>query len=43
MTLPDWIFLTALAVVAVLVLNDAINGTTAAVRELIDIQRKGKP
>mgnify|MGYP001596246040 FL=1 len=43
MTLTDWIFLSCLAVVAVLYLGDAINSTTAAVRELLEVNRRDKP
>ena len=43
MTIAEWAYLTALLVVAVLVLNDAINGTTAAVRQLIEVNRSDKP
>ena len=43
MNLADWIFLALLAGAAVLYLGDAINATTAAVRELIEVNRRDKP
>ena len=43
MTAFDLGYLTLLAVVAVLVLNDAINGCAAALRELLEVMRKDKP
>ena len=43
MSLTDYLFLAALAGVVVLVLNDAINGATAAIRELLQVMRKDKP
>lgn len=43
MTLLEWLYLTFLVVGAVIYLGDAVNAVTAAVRELVQIQRKDKP
>ena len=43
MNLWEWIYLSALVAGAVLYLGDAINATTAAVRELIEVNRRDKP
>ena len=43
MTLGEWAYLSILIGAAVLYLGDAINSTTAAVRELLQVARKDKP
>lgn len=43
MTAPEWFYLTLLAAGAVLYLGDAINATTAALREILAVLRKDKP
>jgi len=43
MTLADYILLTILAAAVCLYLGDAINSTTAAVRELLEVNRRDKP
>ena len=43
MTLTDLAYLTLLAAAVCLYLGDGLNSICAAVRQLIDIQRKDKP
>ena len=43
MTILEWSYLTILIVAAILYLGDAINSTTAAARELLQVLRKDKP
>ena len=43
MTLPDLAYLTLLAAAVCLYLGDGLNSVTAAVRELLEVNRRDKP